>query len=158
MYGHCERARQWASADVDGELSTFERVLLADHVARCHSCREFHMSVSGLTGAIRSAPHERFEGLVIGRIRRQVRLRLSPAVAAMAVAAVGLGSILVASQVRTGSVPGVQSARESAADAGTDTMNLRTSRALERLSVRKPVRAPRSVHRSLRGGPVIREP
>ena len=157
MYGHCERARQWASADVDGELSTFERVLLADHVARCHSCREFHTSVNGLTDALRSAPHERFEGLVVGRIRRQVRLRLSPAVAAMAVAAVGLGSILVASEVRTGSVPGVQSVRESAADAATDTMNLRTSRALERLSLRKSVKAPGSVHRSLRGGPIVQE-
>src|SRR5207253_1223473 len=100
VYGHCERARQWASADVDGELSTFERVLLTDHLARCYSCREFHASVGGLTDAIRSAPHERFEGIVVGRLRRQVRLRLSPAVAAMAVAAVGLGSILVASEVR----------------------------------------------------------
>jgi predicted anti-sigma-YlaC factor YlaD len=32
MHGHCERARQWASADVDGELSTFERALLEDHL------------------------------------------------------------------------------------------------------------------------------
>jgi len=157
VYGHCERARQWASADVDGELSTFERVLLADHLRRCHSCREFHASVTGLTDALRSAPHEPFEGIVVGRIRRQVRLRLSPAVAAMAVAAVGLGSILVASEVRTGSVSGVQSVRETAADAATDTMNLRTSRALERASLAKQAPTPNRLHRSLRGGPVVAE-
>ena len=135
----------------------FERVLLTDHLARCYSCREFHASVVGLTDAIRSAPHERFEGIVVGRLRRRVRLRLSPAVAAMAVAAVGLGSILVASEVRTGSVPGVVSVHESAADAATDTMNLRTSRALARLSLTKQVRVPSRVHRSLRGGPVVTE-
>jgi anti-sigma factor RsiW len=98
MHGHCERARQWASADVDGELSTFERALLEDHLGRCGSCREFSHDVNGMTNALRAAPLEQFDGVVLGRMRRQVRLRLAPAAAAMAIAAVGLGSLVGATQ------------------------------------------------------------
>jgi len=39
MHGHCERARQWASADVDGELSTFERALLKSRRSECRHRR-----------------------------------------------------------------------------------------------------------------------
>jgi predicted anti-sigma-YlaC factor YlaD len=98
VHGHCERARQWASAAVDGELSTFERVLLEDHLGRCGSCREFSHDVNGMTSALRAAPLEQFDGVVLGRIRRQVRLRLAPAAAAMAIAAVGLGSLVASTQ------------------------------------------------------------
>ncbi len=106
MQGHCERARQWASAVVDGELSTFERALLEDHLERCGSCREFSRDVNGLTSALRAAPREPFEGVVIGRVRRQVRLRLAPAAAAMAIAAVGLGSVVASTQLNR--APGIQ--------------------------------------------------
>ena len=99
MQGHCERSRQWASAAVDGELSTFERALLEDHLERCGSCREFSRDVNGLT-------REPFEGVVIGRVRRQVRLRLAPAAAAMAIAAVGLGSVVASTQLNR--APGIQ--------------------------------------------------
>jgi predicted anti-sigma-YlaC factor YlaD len=154
MHGNCDRARHWASADVDGELSTFERVLLANHVAGCPSCREFRKSVSGLTRTLRTTPRERFEVIVVGRIRRRARLRLAPAVAAMAVAAVGLGSILASSEVRTRSV-----ASASSESSAIDTMNLSAAKANERLQeARVVVRPPRTVHRSLRGGPVLREP
>ena len=104
MHGHCERARQWASADVDGELSTFERALLADHLERCAACSDFSRGVAGLTGALRAAPREPFEGVVIGRVRRHVRLRLAPAAAAMAILAVGLGSLLASTQLTRGSL------------------------------------------------------
>jgi anti-sigma factor RsiW len=99
MHGHCERARQWASADVDGELSTFERALLEDHLGRCSSCQEFSRDVRGMTSALRAAPLQQFDGVVLGRIRRQVRLRLAPAAAAMAIAAVGLGSLVASTQL-----------------------------------------------------------
>lgn len=155
MHANCERARQWTSADVDGELSTFERVLLADHLADCTSCREFRASVHGLTSALRVAPLERFEGIVTGRIlrRRYPRLRLAPAVAAMAIAAVGLGSLLASSEVRPGSVSHLQRLDLNAASAAVDTMNLSTAGGLKRL---KPARRP-SARRSLRGGPVLFE-
>jgi anti-sigma factor RsiW len=108
MHGHCERARQWASAAVDGELSTFERALLEDHLGGCSACREFSRDVNGLTSALRAAPREPFEGVVIGHVRRQVHLRLAPAAAAMAIAAVGLGSVLASTQLNR--APGIQPA------------------------------------------------
>jgi predicted anti-sigma-YlaC factor YlaD len=157
MHGDCDRARNWASADVDGELSTFEAVLLANHLAGCSSCREFRATVGGLTRVLRTTPRERFEGIVIGRIRRRARLRLAPAVAAMAVAAVGLGSILASSEVRNGSVARVQ---QPSASPVVDTMNVstNTARTLASRRVTKVTRRPNAAHRSLAGGPVLREP
>jgi hypothetical protein len=151
--GNCDRARQWASLDLDRELSTFERVLLANHLAGCPSCQEFRASVDGLTSALRTAPHERFEVVVTGRNRRRVSLRLAPAVAAMAVAAVGLGSILASAEVRTRSVSRIQSASPA-----IDTMNVAANVARANLRAAKVAKTTRTAHRSLRGGPVLREP
>jgi predicted anti-sigma-YlaC factor YlaD len=152
MHGHCERARHWASADVDGELSSFEHILLANHLAGCPSCREFHASVTSLTSALRAAPLERFHVIVMGRIRRRARLRLAPAAAAMAVAVVGLGSILASAEVRNRSV-----VRAASPSVGIDTMNLSTAHALQSARAGKVVRLSK-VHRSVAGGPVLREP
>jgi predicted anti-sigma-YlaC factor YlaD len=148
MHGNCDRARHWVSADVDGELSMFERALLANHLAGCPACREFRASVDGLTRTLRTTPLEPFNVTVIARIRRRAHLRVAPAVAAMAIAAVGLGSILASSDVRTGSV-----ARVKPASAAIDTMNLSISTARERgkLPVVKNARFPSAV----RGGPVL---
>jgi hypothetical protein len=104
VYGDCDRARRWASAELDGELSEFEHSLLESHVAGCPSCNEFRAAIAGVTGAIRATSLEPFQGIVeVRRIRRRARGRLAPAVAAMAVAAVGLGSLLASSDVRPGS-------------------------------------------------------
>jgi predicted anti-sigma-YlaC factor YlaD len=160
MSGDCDRARQWASTELDGELSTFERVLLHAHLADCPSCSEFSSSVGGLTGALRAAPLEEFEGAIeIGRLRRRrLSLRVAPAAAAMAVAAVGLGSILASSALRSGSVATGQTRTPvvTAELAALDTMDLRTSRALERLNTFQQVKAT-NARRSLRGGPVVLE-
>jgi predicted anti-sigma-YlaC factor YlaD len=147
MHGHCERARQWASADVDGELSTFERVLLADHLERCASCAAFNSELRGLTSALRAAPRERFEGVVIGRIRRRARLRLAPAAAAMAIAAVGLGSLLASSQLNR--APGLEPT-EAVAGVGSDfALNMGRS---QRLKQRELARLVSLEHRP---GPVL---
>jgi len=152
VHGHCERARQWASASVDGELSTFEHALLADHLERCASCREFSLAITGLTTALRAAPRERIEGISIGRVRRHVRLRLAPAAAAMAVAAVGLGSVLASVEIKGGgsvaSVPAVQAAPTASSP---DALNLSAAHVLQQLRTGRQAPAARS----LRGGPVV---
>ena len=56
MHAACDRAREWATGDVDGELSSFERVLLNAHLAECPACREFHVAVNGFTELLREAP------------------------------------------------------------------------------------------------------
>lgn len=128
MRGDCERARQWASTELDDELSEFEQALLEGHLASCPACREFHAEIGRFTGALRAVPAERFEGdLEIRRIGRRRRLRLAPVVAAMAVTAVGLGSILASSEVRPGSEvngPGQSSSVDSIASTPSGLINL----------------------------------
>jgi predicted anti-sigma-YlaC factor YlaD len=158
VHADCERARQWASADVDGELSPFEQVVLEGHLADCPSCREFRAGVSGLAQALRVAPNERLERRVeVARRRRRVGLRLAPAAAAMAIAAVGLGSILASSQFRSGSVGTASLQSEAAsASAAPDTLDLRTAEVLQRAAAMRARLEPRAPN-SLRGGPVVRE-
>jgi predicted anti-sigma-YlaC factor YlaD len=158
MNGDCERARQWASIELDGELSTFERVLLRAHLAHCPPCREFRSETNGLTNALRMAPLEQLDHPIeIGRVRR-LRLRLAPAAAAMAVAAVGLGSILATSAVRSSSVATSHSRTPAvtAELAGLETMNLRASAALEHLNAFQQMRVSAAT-RSLQGGPVLQD-
>ena len=91
--------------DVDGELSEFERVLLDAHLAGCQSCSEFRREIAGLTQAVRSTqPALLTAPIQIARLRRRYGLRLAPAAAAMAVAVVGLGSLVASTQLRPGSV------------------------------------------------------
>ena len=105
MSGECDRARQWASTELDGELSSFERVLLHAHLDACPACNAFSSEIGGLTRTLREAPLEQLASPIeIARPRRRLSLRLAPAAAAMAVAAVGLGSLLASSAVRSSSV------------------------------------------------------
>jgi predicted anti-sigma-YlaC factor YlaD len=157
MNGDCDRARQWASIELDGELSTFERVLLRAHLAHCPPCREFRADTKGLTHALRAAPLEQLDQpIVIGRMRRRLRLRLAPAAAAMAVAFVGLGSILATSAVRSVGTSHDRTPAVTAELAGLETMNLRTSAALEHLNAFQQMRVTAAT-RSLRGGPVLQD-
>ena len=104
MSGHCERARQWVSAELDGRLSEFEQALLDGHLAGCAECSGFRASATRFTQQLRAAPLERLdEPIGISRARRRFSLRFAPAVAALAVTAVGLGSILASTVVRPGS-------------------------------------------------------
>jgi len=160
MHGACDRARQWATADLDGELSRFERVLLSAHIADCPSCREFTTAIGGFTEMLRTAPPEHLERTIeIGRVRRRIGLRLAPAVAAMAVTVVGLGSILASSDLRTRAVGDANGSVDSVSShlASVETMNLSTADAVESASNSVPVRLASPGRSSVHGGPVIRK-
>jgi predicted anti-sigma-YlaC factor YlaD len=158
MHAACDRARQWVSADVDDELSRFERVLLAAHTAACPSCREFHAATIAITTTLRTTPLERPERLIeIGRVRRRLRARVAPAVAAMAVVAVGLGSILASSELQSGSVGGSLGKRQSSSFAGVDAINQSMASGLGRASVKQQAPVVRTLQARLAGGPVLRE-
>jgi ferric-dicitrate binding protein FerR (iron transport regulator) len=55
----CDRAREWTSLSLDGELSEMERALLARHLAGCPSCREFDLVLREATERLRATPLER---------------------------------------------------------------------------------------------------
>jgi predicted anti-sigma-YlaC factor YlaD len=162
MHAACDRAREWATAEVDGELSRFELVLLRAHLDACPSCREFHTAVGGITRTLRATPLERLERAIeVTRFRRRLRVRLAPAAAAMALAAVVLGSGVVSSELRSsGSVQDAASSLDGVAGrlASVDTMNLSMNEALTTKSASGT--SDRTVPRlqgSLQGGPVIGE-
>ena len=158
VHANCDRVRGWVSAELDAELSPFERALLEGHLSSCPSCREFQAGITGITRALRAAPHERLERTVeVARRRRRVSLRLAPAAAAMAIAAVGLGSILASSQFRSGSVGSAPLQNEAAAAVAIpDTLDLRTAQVVQRDAIAKARVATASLS-SLRGGPVVLE-
>ena len=97
----CERARQWISLELDGELSEFERALLDPHLARCAVCRAFQLGAAGAAAHLRTTPLERLETSISlpSRARRRVSALRVGAAAAAVVAATSFG---VASALRTG--------------------------------------------------------
>ena len=153
MHGQCERARRWASAELDGELSSFERALLHDHLGRCAECQTFTDSVGGLTAALREAPMESFEGVVVSRPRRRFHVPVASIAVAMAVAAIGLGSLLASVQLKGSSVS--SRIRETPAIGGPDAVNMRTLFEVDRVRLSTLSNTPtRAVH----GGRVVLEP
>jgi predicted anti-sigma-YlaC factor YlaD len=157
MHAACDRARQWVSSDVDGELSRFEGVLLAAHTATCPSCREFQAATLAITTTLRAEPLEQPARLIeIKRVRRRIRARLAPAVAAMAVVAVGLGSLVASSDLQSGSVGSSLSGPQSSALSRVDAINQSMASGLERASAQQATVALAAKPQAA-GGPVLQE-
>jgi predicted anti-sigma-YlaC factor YlaD len=92
------------SEELDGRLSEFEHVLLQEHLKTCGSCAGFRVSALRITSELRSAPLEQLtRQIAVVRLRRRMSLRAAPAIAALALGAVGLGSLLTSAVVRPGS-------------------------------------------------------
>jgi predicted anti-sigma-YlaC factor YlaD len=91
----CDRAREYASLRLDGELSTFECSLLDSHLDRCPSCRAFADDLVGVTARLRTAPLERPSIAVTLPRRRFAPLRgiQAGAAAAAVVSVVGIGAL-----------------------------------------------------------------
>src|SRR5437762_13579328 len=90
----CERTVRSVSLDLDGELSRFERALLARHLARCERCAAEAAMIVALTQSLRAAPLEPLPApiVVMGRRRGGSRVtRSAIAMASLAVAGVWFG-------------------------------------------------------------------
>jgi anti-sigma factor RsiW len=91
----CERAREWLSLSLDGELSRFERALVDRHLSTCGECAAFGAELAAFTERVRATPLEPLAH-PIGVPGRRARPALRPAqaaVAALAVVAVGVGTL-----------------------------------------------------------------
>jgi len=149
------------SAELDGRLSEFEQALLAGHLSTCKACSGFRVSAVHFTNELRSAPLERLERPVaVSRARRRISFRIAPAAAALAVTAVGLGTILASSEVRPGSAVSEPSQAPSSQRL-TPANGPVSSTMLEGLRRDRIVTAATTVdtklvQRPLRGGPVLR--
>jgi hypothetical protein len=91
----CDRACEWSSLRVDGELSELEATLLETHLARCADCRSFDAGLRTTAELMRTAPAEAPVAGFRVPARPGIRFPLSRrlAVAAVAVAA-ALGSLV----------------------------------------------------------------
>ncbi len=92
----CERARSWASLDLDDELSELETALLRAHLRKCPACAAFGADSRTITSALRLAPLEPLPAPVVLPSRRRSVARLTQvgAAAVVAVAAAGIGTLL----------------------------------------------------------------
>jgi ferric-dicitrate binding protein FerR (iron transport regulator) len=145
---HCDRAHEWVSLELDGELSEFERTLLDAHVAGCEPCRTFRVETDAITRELRSVHLEPLPTPVAVRSRRR-SFRLAPAAAAAAVVAVALGSIVSSLELRntfTSSPSQPRTAREL--DLSVNRLRLATLQAAPRTALRNPPRV-------LAGGPAV---
>lgn len=92
----CMRARESASARVDGELDELEAARLDAHLRVCEECRAFAGESESLALRLRGAALEvPPAALFVPRARARVRMPLVAAVAAVVVAAVTGTSALV---------------------------------------------------------------
>jgi anti-sigma factor RsiW len=90
---HCDRARQWSSLRLDGELSELERVLLDKHLETCGACLAFDQRLDAAARTLRLAPPEPL--LVPIRLpERRVAFSRRRLVVAGIAAALALGSVV----------------------------------------------------------------
>ena len=98
--GRCERARQWASLRLDGELSELEDALLEQHLEGCASCSAFAGRLAATTEAVRAVPLERPEISYPRFERPGIRLPVGRRVAIVAVAAAAALGAFVGSSLQ----------------------------------------------------------
>ena len=93
----CDRAREYASRSLDGELSDFERALLDTHLERCEGCRGYSAELTEIVTRLRLAPTEALPHPISLPSRRRHRARAFQAAAAAAAAVVAATAGLVGS-------------------------------------------------------------
>ena len=122
----CDRAREWASLRLDGELSELEAAMLDGHLERCAACAAAVAEIEAVTGAIRRAPLLPL-ARPISTPRRHVAFRAARVTAAAAVmlVAAGLGSVF-ATSVQTPAAEHASLPR--VVNAGSDDRQLREMR------------------------------
>ena len=92
----CDRAREWSSLRLDGELSELESVLLEAHLKHCNACSAFAVAAEAVALQLRCAAPERLEQPVRLPARRtasSLRAVQLGAAAALVAAAAGLGTL-----------------------------------------------------------------
>src|SRR5215210_7026348 len=93
----CDRAREYSSRSLDGELSDFERALLESHLERCAACKAYATELAEIAMRLRVAPLEAIPHPVSLPSRRRARTRVLQGTAAAAAAAVAVTAGLVGS-------------------------------------------------------------
>ena len=95
----CDRAREGASARLDGELGQLDAARLEAHLAVCAECRAFAEQIAAATAQVRETPLEAAPAEVfVARRRSFVRPRVATAAAAAVLVAAAAGSSFLLGQ------------------------------------------------------------
>jgi predicted anti-sigma-YlaC factor YlaD len=82
----CTRARESASARLDGELVELQEVQLEAHLRDCPECRAYAEGIASSTGLLRAAALDQPSGAMFTAMpQRRRRIGVLPAVAAAAI-------------------------------------------------------------------------
>jgi predicted anti-sigma-YlaC factor YlaD len=135
--GLCDRAREWASLRLDGELSPLEEELLERHLELCDDCRAFEDDVRWATDVLRLTPQERpLRRLELPARPSRVTGRRVTAIAATA--ALALGALIGAAVDR----PASQAPATGPTEVSLLSNEARQLRDLPRTRLLAPVPAP----------------
>ena len=86
----CARARESASARLDGELAELHAAQLEAHLRFCPDCRSYAAGIEAITSDLRAAPLERpVVGVFVPQRRRRTGVVPAAAAAAIVVAVAG---------------------------------------------------------------------
>jgi predicted anti-sigma-YlaC factor YlaD len=99
----CQRAREAASAQLDGELSELGSARLAAHLRECAGCAAYAHELAAVAERLRTAALERPRAGV--ELPRRRRSGLQVAAAAAAVVAVAASSVALGHSLRSGGPP-----------------------------------------------------
>jgi ferric-dicitrate binding protein FerR (iron transport regulator) len=95
----CERAAQWISLDLDGELGRLEQAALVRHLRRCDRCRTSSSEIESFTTLLREAPPiDPARAIVVPTpawARRRARATIRGGVLALVAAVAGLLAVAV---------------------------------------------------------------
>jgi hypothetical protein len=103
----CDRAREYASRRLDGDLSELEAVLLRAHLRRCPACRSFDAALVGQTTLLRNSQLEPLGFQIrLPSLRRNVwTMRLGAVAAVTAVALIGTVTAIDSLSRRASTLP-----------------------------------------------------
>lgn len=103
----CMRAREGASARLDGALDELELVWLDGHLSRCADCTTFAGEVAATSAVLRAAPLDPAPAGLFVRGRRRVAVPVAAVAATIALAVTAATSFFVGQQLgeRSGGRP-----------------------------------------------------
>jgi len=124
----CDRATQWLSLELDGELSQLEQAALARHIEACARCRDLSEDVRAFTAMLREAPLVELERPIVVLAPRRARTARRVTAAALAfagvVAAAAIGGFVPGGNTDTRSTLTFRSPQEQQRFAEIETQRL----------------------------------
>jgi predicted anti-sigma-YlaC factor YlaD len=95
----CMRAREGASARLDGALGELESVWLDGHLSRCAACDSFAGQMAATASVLRAAPLDPAPAGLFVRGRRRVAVPVAAVAASLAIAVTAATSFFVGQQL-----------------------------------------------------------